>query len=226
MSTHRARFSPRSTRALTLIEVMIASLVLSLVVVSSMNVLIQNRKVTETSIFQNAAMTVVQGYMEQIKEASFDNMPCYRDGVLVPSSTNNPIAGLTSENRGKAIETKFNNSDIDTNTLGEDNGETVTDYLLISSGTPIAPTNVTPGGATPTGVIDNYKVIDVNQTLATEDDLQMRIWVWVDDISAPTVDATQVRSIKMIYQWKMTANPTARWYVGAARAMRSSVPTL
>jgi Tfp pilus assembly protein PilV len=224
MSTHRARFSPRSTRALTLIEVMIASLVLTLVMVSSLNVLIQNRKVTETSIFQNAAMTVIQGYMEQIKEAKFSTVPYYKDGVLVPANTDDPIQGLASENRTKAIKTYLNNTDVDT--MGNEEGETIIDYLLISSGTPIAATAVVPGGATPNGVIDNHKVIDVNQTGDEADDLQLRIWVWVDDISAPTVDATQVRSIKLIYQWKMTSNPTARWYVGSARTMRSSVPTL
>ena len=224
MRHQRARFCPRSTRALTLIEVMIASLVLTLVMFSSMNVLLQNRKVTETSIFQNAAMTVVQGYMEQVKEAKFSTVCYYKDGVLVPANTDDPIEGLTSEQRAKAIKTYLNNTDVDT--IGNEDGETITDYLMISSGTPIAVTNVTPGGTTPNGVIDNYKIIDVNQTAAKEDDLHLRIWVWVDDISAPTIDATQVRSIKLIYQWKMTNNPKARWYVGAARTMRSSVPTL
>lgn len=224
MTAHRARFHPRSTRALTLIEVMVASLVLTLVMVSTINVLIQNRKVTETSIFQNAAMTVIQGYMEQIKEAKFATVCYYKDGVLVPADTDDPIEGLTTEQRAKAIKTALNNTDVDT--MGNEDGETITDYLMISSGTPIAVTAVTPGGATPTGVVDNYKVVDVNQTASKTDDLQLRIWVWVDDISAPAVDATQVRSIKLIYQWKMTANPEARWYVGAARTMRSSVPTL
>lgn len=224
MSTHRARFSPRSTRAVTLVEVMISSLVLSLVMFGSMSALVQNRKLTETSIFQNAAMTVIQGYMEQIKEAKFSTVPYYRDGVLVPANTDDPIEGLATENRAKAIKTYLNNTDVDT--VGNENGETITDYLLISSGTPIAATAVVPGGPAPTGVIDNLKIIDVNQTESKKDDLRLRIWVWVDDISSPSIDATQVRSIKLIYQWKMTDNPTARWFVGSARTMRSSVPTL
>jgi Tfp pilus assembly protein PilV len=147
MSTHRARFSPRSTRALTLIEVMIASLVLTLVMVSSLNVLIQNRKVTETSIFQNAAMTVIQGYMEQIKEAKFSTVPYYKDGVLVPANTDDPIQGLASENRTKAIKTYLNNTDVDT--MGNEEGETIIDYLLISSGTPIADDRGRPGRSDP-----------------------------------------------------------------------------
>ncbi len=224
MPHFRAPFHPKSTRALTLIEVMVASLVLGLVVVGSLQVLLQSRKITEGSIYQNAAITVVQGYMEQIKETEFSKLPYYQGSTLVPGSSTDPIAGLATENRGKAITTWLNNTDVDT--LGNENGETITDYLLISSGTPIAPTAVTPGGTAPNGVEDNLKLIDVNQTVSKADDLRLRLWVWVQDISAPTVDATQVRSVKVVYQWKMNANPNSRWFVGSSSTMRSSVPTL
>ena len=216
----RFRNKPGSTRALTLTEVMVATLVLGLVVVGSLQVLIQTRKITEGSIYQNAAITVVQGYMEQIKEAKFTNMPYYKDGNLVAGNTDDPIPGLDNAQRSKAIKTYLNNTDAD------DEGESTVDYLLISEGNPLLPANITPGGATPNGIEDNFKLIDVNQTLETNDDLRLRLWIWVQDISAPAADATQVRSIKVVYQWKMNANPSSRWFVGSMSTMRSSVPTL
>lgn len=211
-------------RGLTLIEVMVSAGVLGLVVVGSLAGLVQSRKLTEGSIYQNAATTVVQGYMEQIKEADFANVPYYRGNTLVPSSSNDPIAGVTSANRGKAIKTLLNNTDVDT--LDDAGGETITDFLLISEGNPVDVSTITPGAAAPTGVEDNLKLIDVNQTTSTTDDLRLRLWVWVQDASNVGVDATQVRSITIVYQWAMNGSPRAVWFVGSVRCIRSAVPTI
>lgn len=211
-------------RALTLIEVIVASSVLGMVIVGSLAGLIQSRKLTEGSIYQNAALTVVQGYLEQIKEADFANVPYYQGSTLIPGNSNDPIAGLPSSKRNKAIKTLLNNTDVDT--LASPDGETLSDYLLISSGSPVDPSSVVPSATLPTGVEDNLKQIDVNQTTSTNDDLQLRLWVWVQDASNNGVDATQVRSITIVYQWAMNANPRTRWFVGSLRCLRSSVPTL
>lgn len=211
-------------RALTLVEVIAASAVLGLVIVGVLASLIQSRRLTEGSIYQNAAITVVQGYLEQIKEADFANVPYYLGSTLVPGNSNDPIAGVTSANRPKAIKTLLNNTDVDT--IANADGETISDYLFISAGDPPALSSITPGGSTPTGVEDNVKLIDVNQTTSTTDDLRLRLWVWVKDASASSYDATQVRSITIIYQWAMNDGAKTRWFIGSVRALRSAVPTV
>ncbi len=214
--------SPKS--GLTLVEVMAAAAVLGLVIVGVLAGLIQSRRLTEGSIYQNAALTVVQGYLEQIKESDFANVPYYQGSTLVAGNSNDPIAGVTSANRSKAIKTLLNNTDVDT--IANADGETISDYLLISSGTPPTLSSITPGGTAPSGVEDNVKLIDVNQTTSKSDDLRLRLWVWVTDASASSYDATQVRSVVIIYQWAMNDGAKTRWFLGSVRSLRSAVPTV
>lgn len=221
--SHRLRFGRRA-RALTLVEVMTASGVLGMVVVGVLAALVQSRRLTEGSIYQNAALTVVQGYLEQIKESDFANVPYYLGNTLIAGNSNDPIAGVTSANRSKAIKTLLNNTDVDT--IANADGETISDFLLISAGDPPALSSITPGGTTPSGVEDNVKLIDVNQTTSKSDDLRLRLWVWVKDASASSYDATQVRSIVIIYQWAMSDGGKTRWFVGSVRSIRSAVPTV
>jgi hypothetical protein len=205
-------------------EVMVASSVLGLVIVGSLGAFIQSRTITEGSIYQNAATTVVQGYLEQIKEADFANLPYFSGTTLIPSANNDSIVGLSTANRAKAIKTLLNNTDQDT--IQSSTGETITDYLLISSGNPPNPKTLVPGAAAPTGVEDNVKLIDVNKTISKDDDLRLRLWVWVQDASNSGIDATQVRSITIIYQWGKRERGSLRWYIGSTRSIRSAVPTM
>jgi Tfp pilus assembly protein PilV len=216
----------RARRALTLVEVMVATGVLGMVIVGCLGALVQSRRITETSIYQNAAITVVQGYLEQIKEAEIASIPYYSGSTLIPSNSTDPIVGVSTANRPKAIKTLLNNTDVDT--IGTASGETITDFLLISSGTPPSIASIVPGAALPIGsnIEDNTKLIDVNQSLVKTEDLRLRLWVWVQDLSAAGTDATQVRGITIIYQWARADGNRVRWFVDSVRSIRSSVPTM
>lgn len=218
------RIRTARSRALTLVEVMVASCVLALVMGGSFAALIQSRRLTEGSINQNAALTVAQGYLEQIKEAEFATVPYYSGTTLITGGTNDTIAGLDAADRGKAIKTLLNNTDVDT--IANAGGESISDYLLISSGDPVNPSSITPGATAPTGVIDNYKMIDLKKTSTTSDGLRLRLWVWVKDASNSGIDATQVRSITIIYQWADRDGGRTRWFIGSLRSLRSAVPTV
>jgi hypothetical protein len=158
--------------------------------------------VTEGSIFQNSATTIVQGYIEHIKNMEFSALPYYNSsGTLVAGS------GST------------------TNEIATRLDDVTPDPLLISSGSPPALSNIIPGGTTPNGVIDNLKSININQTTNTSDDLQLKLWVWVQDISDSSIGATQVRAITIIYQWRFASGSSTRWYIGTVRSIRSAVIT-
>ena len=196
-----AEVSPR--RGLTLIEVLVSVTVLTVLTVGILGGLLQSRRLTEGSIYQNSALTIVQGYLEQIKNMEFSSLP-YR------LSNDTLIAG------GGATADEIP-------TLSDQN---TPDPLRISSGAPPLVTALVPGTTAPTGVIDNVKSIDINQTanIAT-DNLQLRIWVWIQDVSNTAIDATQVRAITLIYQYRVGDGGRGRWVVGSVRNIRSSVPT-
>lgn len=188
---------------MTLLEVLVSMTVLLMLTVGIFGGLIQSRRITEGSVYQNSALTIVQGYLEQIKNMEFSSLP-YRlsNGTLVAGggSTTDEIPTLSDQS--------------------------TTDPLRISSGSPLTPSSIVPGAAAPDGVVDNVKSIDINQTSSnTADNLQLRLWVWIQDVSNTSIDATQVRAITLIYQFRIGDGSRGRWVVGSVRNIRSSVPT-
>ena len=64
--------STRTARsAFTLVEVMIASAVMTILLGGVLALIIQSRRLTEGSIVQNSVNTIMQGYIEQMKNMDF-----------------------------------------------------------------------------------------------------------------------------------------------------------
>ncbi len=197
--------SARTTRrAFTLVEVMISAVLLSAGVVAVFGSLLHSRQLSEGSIYQNAAVTVVQGYIEQMKNMEFADLPYL-------TTSGSVIAG--SGSTSTEIPTRLNAS--------------TSDPLVISTATTIpalSTINVTAG--TLTGITDNVKIIDTNGTPDDiADDLRLNLRVWIQDISNPALSATQVRAITIHYAWGGGAGPNARTFRSSVRTIRSAVPT-
>jgi prepilin-type N-terminal cleavage/methylation domain-containing protein len=65
-----------SRRGLTLLEVMVAMQLMALVLLGFLDTFIQSRRITEGSVMQMAAVTVVAGLVEQMKMLDYDiSMP-------------------------------------------------------------------------------------------------------------------------------------------------------
>lgn len=62
----------RSRDAFSLVEVMVASVILTVVGFGTLTGLLQSRRMTEGSIYASTATTVAQGYIEQIKSIDFN----------------------------------------------------------------------------------------------------------------------------------------------------------
>lgn len=208
---------PRSRAGLTLVETMVSSAVLAMILFGIFAALMQSRRLTEGSIYQNSAVTIVQGYIEQIKAIEFSDLP-YLDGsgTLIPGA----VDGVPAQ-----IATRLD--------------QTIPDPLTVSTALPIPALSTILASATPTGVADNLKVIDINRTdgsieftgsgntpnIAT-DDLRLRLWVWIQDVSDSTIDATQVRAITILYAWRVNdGSGQSRSYASTVRTIRSSVRT-
>lgn len=192
---------------------MVASLVLMLLSGGLLATLIQTRKLTEGSLLQNSANTIMQGYIEQIKNMEFADLPYTTGTTVVPGSVAGSPSTLLTRSIARVSKTGGGM-------------ENVIDPLLIStSATTPAPAEILKS-ATPAGVVENVKIFDVNNTPDNvNDDLRLRMWIWIRDIGNPAVDATQVRGITVIYSWRANNAAQARSFVGTIRSIRSAVPT-
>lgn len=198
---------------MTLFEVLIAGAVGVMLIGGLLASLIQSRRLTEGSIYQNSANTLMQGYVEQIKNMQFAELPCLNSGGTIS-------AGLVVGHPGRLMTRSI------VRVTAGGATENQSDPLDISTATTIPAPSAILESTLPTGVVDNVKTFDINQTPDNpNDDLRLRIWLWINDVSDASADATRVRAITMIYSWRPTGAAQARSFVGTVRTIRSSVPT-
>lgn len=191
----------RDERAFSLVEVAVGMGLITMTMLGIIAALLQSRRLTESSIGQNAVVTVVQGYLEQMKNMEFASLPYTSGGTVYAGG------GATAAQ----IPTRLN--------------ESTTDPLTISTGAIPAMSAVTWANGL-SGVVDNNRTVDINQTLTnTADDLPLKLWVWIQDVSDASVSATQVRAITIIYQWQVKDGSRIRILKASVRTIRSSVPT-
>lgn len=226
---------------MTLLEVLFAVAILTLSVGGLFATFLQSRRLTEGSVYQNAALTIVQGYIEQIKNMDLGQML----GATTTDSSGNPIPATGSY----SIPVYY-----DKNTP---------DALQTSTGTPptIAAINT---GVTPAGgaVVDNLKTFDMAKDLdattmsnvddlayamtlqvtwasiwpgaqnypastvrSGKNDLHLNVWVWVKDEAVAAHRSSKIYSITLIYTWAYTDGGRTRYVTDTVRCLRSAVPT-
>jgi type II secretory pathway pseudopilin PulG len=224
-------------RAMTLVEVMFAVAILTIAVGGILATFMQSRRLTEGSVYQNAALTIVQGYVEQIKNMELTQM------VGGADANGNPALNTGSY----SIPVYY-----DRNTP---------DALQTSTGTPPTISAIN-SGVTPTGVVDNLKTFDMAKDLdavamvnvddlayATTDqvtwpsvwpgaqnypattvragkaDLHLNVWVWVKDVSVTAHRSSKIYSITLIYTWAYRDGGRTRYVTDMVRSLRSAVAT-
>jgi len=222
---------------MTLVELMFAVGVVTIAVGGVLATFLQSRRLTEGSVYQNAALTIVQGYIEQIKNMDICQM------VGGSDSSGNPSLNTGSY----SIPVLY-----DKNTP---------DALQTSTGTPptIAKINA---GVTPTGVVDNLKTFDMAKDLDAVDmtnvddltysttaqvawssvwpgaqnypattvksgrnDLHLDVWVWIKDEAVTAHRSSKIYSITLIYTWAYTDGGRVRYVTDTVRCLRSAVAT-
>ena len=102
--------------------------------------------------------------------------------------------------------------------------QTTSDTIYLSWGSP--PATLPDTGSSPTGAVDNVRLLDINNTPATEaDDLKINIWTWVSDLTGTATDVESCKAITLIYTWEFTDGARTRIHRNIVRSMRSVVPT-
>jgi hypothetical protein len=227
------------TKGMNLVQISITLSILALALGVVLMVLVQSRRQTEWSVAQNSALTIVQGYMEQMKNMALRDIV---NATMDPASDGMPHLGTSF-----TIPTRFKEPPRD------GSADVGKDPLQTSTGTPPSLSTLTPG-VTPSGVVDNLKDFPDNSgpqgTAATwatiwpgrqndpdltkvtaptgtpyPGDLHLNMWVWVQDLSGTTANATQVYGITVIYTWQYVDGKRIRYVMGTVRSIRSAVPS-
>lgn len=193
---HRPASRNSGLSGFTLIEILIASLVMTIMFGGLLAMMIQSRRLTDGSVVQNSAVTILQGYIEQMKNMDYASL------AVSPASA--PGTAIT-------VPTVLD--------------ESTPDPLTVSWGTPPS-TIPAIGASNPLGAVDNNKTIAMkNPAVTPADTLNLNIWLWVQDLTGTATDVTNSKAVTMIYTYQFRDGGRIRSYRGSIRTIRSIVPS-
>lgn len=187
---------PSASRGLTLVEVMVAMILLATVLMAFLGTFVQSRRISESSVMHAAATSLVYGIIEQMKGLDYT--------TLLPSAATDPEAPSTST--PPYIRVRIN----------QDNVVWLqTVYTTAASGLgPQAPTTTPAASATATslGAIDNVigPLPLSSVSGASSQQLTLHVWVWVDEIPDTSRDVTEVKKITLVYSYSYLDGRTTR----------------
>jgi type II secretory pathway pseudopilin PulG len=214
---------------MTLVEVMVATGLLAIMLGGILSSLIQMRRQAAASVAQNTALTIVQGYIEQIK-----NIPLQQFVNSDPADKqNNPrltvsFALPTLKDQNAALGSLL----------------TTPSTVLLSTLTGAKP------GVTPTGAVDNLQSFDMDSrqaqgtaswatvwpganstltpypaTVPGKTDLRMNFWVQISDLSPSSSAQSKVYSVVIVYAWQYLDGGIIKYRMDSVRTIRSGVQT-
>ena len=214
---------------MTLVEVTVAVGVLAILLGAILTSLMQMRRQAAASVAQVTALTIVQGYIEQIK-----NIPLQQFVNSDPADKqNNPRLTVSF-----ALPTLKDQSStvISLNTTPS----TVSLYTL---------TGAKPG-VTPADVVDNLQSFDTDSrgttgtatwasiwpgansaltpyptTVPGKTDLRMNFWVQISDLTPSSAVQSKVYSVVIVYTWQYVNGGITKYRMDSVRTMRSVVQT-
>jgi Tfp pilus assembly protein PilV len=187
-------------RGMTLVEVMIACIILTMVMLGVLQGSLQSRRMTEGSIRQITVASLVQGYLEQMKGFKYES--------LTVSPTATPGTGLATD---------WDDSNV---ALLKDSSQNNV-RICLAVGT--APTSLPDISTLPTDASLHTENVDIDNTNSGTDDTVLNMWVWVNSLTGGNV--ADCKSIVIVYQWKTRDGGRIHTYSDMMRTIRSSIPT-
>ncbi|HVZ64839.1 MAG TPA: prepilin-type N-terminal cleavage/methylation domain-containing protein [Lacunisphaera sp.] len=183
-------------RGLTLVEVMFALTIQAVVMLALIGSFIQSRRLTESTVLNAAATSLVYGLIEQMKELDYQN--------LIPNTDVDPSVPVDGSGNPTAsppyVRLRINQNKL------------VWIQCVYTPATESDPTP-TPKGPTSTpsatataadvGAIDNYiGSIPLSTVTGTaSQQINLNIWLWVDEIPKSSDDVTDAKKVTMVYTY-------------------------
>ncbi len=232
---------------MTLVEVAVAMGVMSIMMAGILAALMQTRRLSNASVAQSCALTIVQGYAEQLK-----NMPLNQfvnslptDPEDNPNLTSSIILPTLKDQSATVIQLTTTPQ---TTTLTSGVAGLTAYYNSLATEISTL-TGATPG-TTPTGVVDNLQTFDMdsrvgattttwaaiwpgaNTTLTPypsttpgTTDLRMNFWVKIFDLTPTASSKCKAYGFIIVYTWQYLDGGRIRFAKDSVRSVRSAVPT-
>lgn len=186
----------RATRGVTLVESMVAITLLASVMLGFIGAFLQSRRFTESNVLNAASTSLMYGLIEQMKGLDYT--------TLLPSIEVDPAAPDEIENLPPYIRLRVH--------------QELTVWLrVVYTQAPDAPqapltTPAPTATAASVGAIDNFiGAIPLSTVTGTaSQDLNLNIWVWIDEIPDVANDVSEVKKLTVVYTYSYLDGGTAR----------------
>jgi len=182
------------TRGLTLVEVMVALVLMATVMAGFIATFTQSRRVTEANVLHAAATSMIYGIIEQMKQLDYSTLlPNYETDPFAPVAKTPPY-----------MRVRINQS-------------TVVWLQCVHTpapGTPLGPTTTPSPTATAASVgatqnfIGSIPLSTVTGTTAQQ--INLDIWVWIDEIPDVANDVSEVKKVTVVYTYSFVDGRTTR----------------
>lgn len=170
---------------MTLVEIMVSMTLMATVMLGFITTFLQSRRITESSVLHAAATSLVYGIVEQIKQLDY--------ATLLPNYETDPFAPVAKT--PPYIRVRLNQSQ-------------VTWLKVVHTLPPTAanaPTTTPAANATAAsvGAIDNFiGAIPLSTVTGTaSQQINLNIWVWINEIPLAADDVSEVKKITLIYTY-------------------------
>ena len=208
-----SRIRGNSTRGLTLVEVMFACGILTMVVLGVLQGMLQSRRMTEGSIRQATTASLVQGYLEQIKNLKYASI----SNALPSSPATSP--GTTLADWQAYVGTPGTDDSNPTLLLKDSNQADVTFCLCTGA----APTTLPVISTLPTDVSFHTESVDIDNINSNADNCTLNMWIWINPLTGTNLQ--DCKSIVIVYQYTVKDGGRTRYFSDMMRTVRSIVPT-
>ncbi|HEY4301367.1 MAG TPA: prepilin-type N-terminal cleavage/methylation domain-containing protein [Candidatus Didemnitutus sp.] len=238
------RWSKKSG-GMTLVEVVTALAILAMTLTGILAIQLQSRRLTEGSVYQNTAITIVQGYLEQMKNMDLNSLinadsngnpqlsstytipSMYSDSVTdsIKTSTGSvpSLASLTAGTTPTGVQDNLKSFDMAKDvTIGTTESMTNTDTSAGSTTQKVAWTTLWPNARDYSNAISSGYTTAATLTGLT--DMHLNLWVWITDLHNSGY-AQKTYGITIIYTWQFLDGNRTRYSVGTVRSIRSAVPS-
>ncbi len=199
---------------MSLVEVMFASGILSMVLLGVLQGMLQSRRQTEGSIRQGTCASLVQGYMEQIKSMKYATTL-----NALPSSPSVTPTGGTLAAWQAYVGTAGTDDSNPTMTLKDSYQNDVVFCLAAGN----APTSVPNVSTLPTDASWHTESVDIDNINSTTDNCTLNVWIWINNLTGTNV--ANCKSIVIVYQYTVKDGGRVRSFTEMSRQIRSIIPT-
>jgi len=201
----------RSSRAFSLIEVMVAMTVFSMVAAGTFSVALMTRHLADQQIYENTAFSVAQGILEQVKSSEFQVVRnSARDGT---TGTLRTIRASVESSNDSNIRADF----LSLNTWNER-------HILIDL---VRPSRRLVSQEDGTATLEPLADWERNDAERIPVYMRMRIRPMIAEF-APTAQTHDAITIRVDYQYEVpdrNVQGGRRWQSGSARSVMSFIPT-